>query len=412
MAETGSETIRDVQETNCCIVGGGPAGVILGLLLGRAGVPVTLLESHLDFDRDFRGDTVHPSTLEILDQIGLADGLLQTPHGKLRTLTFHTAEGPIQVVDLSLAATRFPYVAVMPQARFLEFIAAEAKKYPRFRLVMGANVQRLVQENGIVRGVQYHDTSNEWHEVRAPLTVAADGRFSRVRHLLGLKPVQNGAPMDVLWFRLPRQPDDARDALEFFAGAGALMFFLDRGEEWQIGYVIAKGGYQKLRAAGLDELRRNLTDTVPWLKDRVDRLQDWQQVTLLAVESSRLETWYQPGVLLIGDAAHTMSPVGGVGINYAIQDAVEVANLLSERLKAGTVSVDDLADVQRVLQWPVSVMQAIQAQIQQRLVVPALERGKPFRLPLVMRLMARVPLLRRIPARIIAFGPRRVRLKV
>jgi len=412
MADTGTETIRDVHETKCCIVGGGPAGVVLGLLLGRAGVPVTLLESHLDFDRDFRGDTVHPSTLEILDQIGLADRLLQLPHGKLRKLTFHTPQGAVELVDLSCAATRFPYVAVMPQARFLDFIAAEAQKYPSFRLVMGANVQRLVQENGAVQGVRYHDTGNDWHEVRAPLTVAADGRFSRIRHLLGLKPEQNGAPMDVLWFRLPRRPDDASEGLEFYIGAGSLIFFLDRGEEWQVGYAIAKGGYQKLRAAGLDELRRTLADDVPWLKDRVERLQDWQQVTLLSVESSRLEKWYQPGVLLIGDAAHTMSPVGGVGINYAIQDAVELVNLLSERLKAGTVNVDDLAEVQRIRQWPVSVIQAIQSQIQKRMVVPALDRSKPFRFPLMLRLVASLPLLRRLPARIIAFGPRRVRLKV
>ncbi len=323
-----AEDVRDVQQAACCIVGGGPAGVVLSLLLARRGIPVTLLEAHHDFDRDFRGDTIHPSTLEVLDQLGLADRLLQTPHGEARSLKVVTREGAVVLADLGRVKTRFPFVAFLPQAQFLEFMVAEARRCPSFRLVLGANVQRLVRDGEAVAGVRYRGGDDAWHEVRASLTVAADGRFSKVRGLLGLEPVKTAPPMDVVWFRLPRRPDDPQEAGALYIHAGHFAVLLERADEWQIGYAILKGGYQQLKTAGVEGLRQSLAETVPWLANRVGRFTDWKQASVLSVESSRLKRWYAPGVLLIGDAAHVMSPVGGVGINYAIQDAVETANLL------------------------------------------------------------------------------------
>lgn len=405
------ERVADVHQTSCCVVGGGPAGVVLALLLAHRGILVTLLEAHKDFDRDFRGDTIHPSTLEILDQLGLADRLLQIPHGELRRLQLITSQGAVTMADLSRLKTRFPFVAMLPQARFLDFLAQEAARYPAFRLVMGANVQRLVREDGVVHGVRYRGADDAWHEVRAPLTVAADGRFSKVRSLLGLEPVKTAPPMDVIWFRLPRQAEDPQDTVAFYIRGGHLVILLERAAEWQVGYVIVKGSFHELRAGGLEALRRSLAEMVPWLAGRVGHLTDWKQVAVLAVESSRLPRWYEPGVLLIGDAAHVMSPVAGVGINYAIQDAVEAFNLLAEPLQKGSVGVSDLAAVQKRREWPTRVIQAFQGQVQRQIAAPALAAGRPFRLPLLLRILLRLPVLRNLPGRLIAFGIRRVRVK-
>ncbi|MBY0526679.1 MAG: FAD-dependent oxidoreductase [Gemmataceae bacterium] len=403
-------SVQEVHETSCCIVGGGPGGLMLAFFLARQGIPVTLLESHPDFDRDFRGDTVHPATLDLLDELGLADELLKIPHGEIRAFSFYTQQGIVKLADFSGLHTRFPYIATLPQSRFLDFICAEARRFPSFRLVLGANVQRLVQDGDTVKGVQYRDHDNQWHEVRAALTVAADGRFSRIRHLLGLEPVGTSAPMDVLWYRVPRLASDPAD-VGGYAGPSGLIILLDRGDEWQIGNVIPKDGYKKARAEGLQRLRENVVQTVPFLKDRCNHLQDWKQVTVLSVESNRLTKWHVPGLLLIGDAAHTMSPVGGVGINYAIGDAVEAANVLTDKLKAGRVSVDDLAEVQRRRQMPVRVIQAVQSRIQKLIVAPSLDTSRPFRLPWYVRIIPRLPLLRRLPARIMGYGPRRVHLQ-
>jgi 2-polyprenyl-6-methoxyphenol hydroxylase-like FAD-dependent oxidoreductase len=302
--------------------------------------------------------------------------------------------------------TRYPYITMLPQVDFLEFITAEAKRSPHFRLVMGANVRELIEEDGLIRGVRYRGHDG-WHEVRALLTVGADGRFSRIRRLAGLESIKASPPMDVLWFRLPRRPEDPEDAVAALrAGRGLFLVLIDRFEQWQLGYVFPKDGYQQVRAAGLQELRRSVVKLVPWLSDRIEHLQEWKQVSVLSVESDRLSRWYGPGLLMIGDAAHVMSPVGGVGINYAIQDAVAAANVLSGPLKAGQVQLSDLAAVQRQREWPTRIIQAFQAQVQRRVVARALDFSQPFTLPVFLRLLPRLPILRKLPARLIAFGVR------
>lgn len=406
-----AETIVESHNTACCVVGGGPAGMVLALLLARRGVPVTLLEAHRDFDRDFRGDTIHPSTLEALDEIGLADRLLAIPHGRLETVQFYSGGTITTVARLGRLKTRFPYIMIMPQVRFLDFLAAEAGKYPDFRLVMGASVQRLIEEDGAIRGVRYRGDDGNWREVRATLTVGADGRFSKVRSLAGVVPVKSSPPMDVLWFRLPRRPGDPRDQVTFYIGGGLFIFLLDRGEQWQVGYALTKGKFAETKAEGLEALRANLARRVPWVADRAATLEDWKQIAVLSVESSRVKKWHRPGLLLIGDAAHVMSPVGGVGINYAIQDAIEAANVLAEPLRSGRVTEEQLAEVQRRREPAVKAIQRFQGLVQDRVVKAALDKDRPFRLPLAARILLKIPVLRDLPAKLVAFGPRRARIE-
>jgi 2-polyprenyl-6-methoxyphenol hydroxylase-like FAD-dependent oxidoreductase len=410
-AETEAEKLAVVEtrETGCCIVGGGPGGAVLALLLARRDIPVVLLEAHDDFDRDFRGDTLHPSVLEIMDQLGLADGVLKIRHSKIRTFSFATPDGPVTLADLARLQTKFPFIAMVPQSKFLEFITGEAKQYPHFQLTMGARVEELITEDGVVRGVRYRERDG-WHEVRATLTVGADGRGSRLRHLTGMEPVKTSPPMDVLWFRLPRFETDAEGAMGRFS-RGRLVVMLDRLDEWQMGYVIFKGSYKELRAKGIEAFREALAEAVPELGDRVRLLTDWKQVSILSVESSRMKRWHIPGLLLIGDAAHVMSPIGGVGINYAIQDATVAHNVLARPLLAGKVEEADLAEVQRRRERPTRVIQRFQTIIQRRVIAAALRAGQTFRLPLVMRLLLKIPGVRNIPGRLIAFGLRRVRVE-
>ena len=382
---------------------------MLSLLLARAGIPVILLEAHKDFDRDFRGDTIHSSTLELLDQIGLADRLHELPHSKTRELSFVSPSGIYKMAVFSRLPTRFPYLMMMPQSRFLDFLADEARKYPHFKLIMGAHVQDLIQEDSAFRGVSYR-TPEGLCEVRATLTVGCDGRFSRLRKVAALEQVSQSAPMDVLWFRLPRKPEDQDDQATLNIGLGQFVVLISRMNEWQIGYVVPGGAYHRLKSEGVSALQRSVATTVPWLAGRVELLTDLHQVNVLSVEASRLTRWHRPGLLLIGDAAHVMLPIGGVGINCAISDAVEAANVLTGPLGAGRVQEDDLAEVQRRRERITSIIQRFQTILQKR-ILRSFETGTPFKPPLPLRIILRVPGLRNIPARVMAFGVRRVRLE-
>jgi 2-polyprenyl-6-methoxyphenol hydroxylase-like FAD-dependent oxidoreductase len=408
------EEVRDVRRTTCCVVGGGPGGAVLSLLLARAGVDVTLLEAHPDFDREFRGDTLHPSVLEIMDHLGLAERLLELRHSELRTVTLQTVSGAFTPVDFSRLETKYPYITMMPQTSFLEFVTGEAERYPNFRLVMGARVRELVEEDGVVRGVRYESEDGR-HEVRAVLTVGADGRGSRVRRLAGFEPVKTSPPMDVLWFKLPREEGDP-EGLQGRFGRGHIAIMLDREDYWQAGYVIPKGTYPELRREGIEALHRGFGELIPEYADRIGHIKDWSQASLLSVESSMCPRWYRRGLLLIGDAAHVMSPVGGVGINYAIQDAVVAANVLIKPLKESQARLVDLdvrhlAEVQRRRQLPTRLIQSAQALIQRQVLARALSSEEPFAPPLPLRLLLRVPIVRKIPARIVAFGFWPVRVK-
>lgn len=405
------EDVLDVQETTCCVVGGGPGGVMLALLLARKGVPVTLLEAHPTFDRDFRGDTVHPGLLEILDQIGLADRLHERQHVKMYGPT-PPGDDTTLLFDLrKLVKTRFPYIMWMPQPVFLAFLAAEAQKYPAFRLVMGANVQRLVEADGQVRGVRYR-AADGWHEVRAALTVGADGRFSRLRKLAGFKPIETSAPVELLWFRLPRLADDppTRGVGSPRFGKGHMLLIIDRADHWQVGYFFPAGNYPKLRAAGVEAMRRNIIALEPRFAENVKALTDWHQFSLLSVASSRCRRWYKPGLLLIGDAAHTMTPFAGSGIKYAIEDAVVAANLLTTPLLAGQVRLGDLAKVQRQREWPTRIIQAFGA-LGLRRMVRILRTGSSQTWQRYVRLLFDLPILSRVVARFVAFGFWRVRVQ-
>jgi len=379
---------------------------MLGLLLARAGLNVLVLEKHGDFLRDFRGDTIHPSTLEILAELGLAERFLQLPHSEVSSLTARTPAGLDIDFSFRRLKTRFPFIAFVPQWDFLDFITDEAARYPGFELLMNAEVVDLIQEDGVVRGLTYCDGTGE-HEVRARLTVGADGRSSRTREAAGLRVIATSPPMDVLSFRLSRRPEEP-ETIAMRSGPGKAAILIDRHEYWQIGYIIPKGDAEKVRAAGLPAFRRTLAKLIPDLADRVDEIQDWDQVKLLTVRSDRLVRWYTRGYLAIGDAAHAMSPVAGVGINVAIQDAVVAANVLWEPLRRGRISTRDLAKVQRERELPVRITQAVQAFIQQMFFKAVLTSSKPPLLPQrILWLLLRLPVLGDVPARFVAFGIRR-----
>jgi 2-polyprenyl-6-methoxyphenol hydroxylase-like FAD-dependent oxidoreductase len=391
------------------VVGGGPAGAVLALLLARRGVRVTLLEAHHDFDRDFRGDTLHPSVLELMDEIGLAERLHQLPHSKISTGTIMTDDGPTVLADFGRLKTHFPYIMMLPQKDFLTFVVEEARRHPTFELRMGARVEGLIEEGGVVRGVRYEGDDGK-HELPARLTVGADGRGSRVRQLGGFEQVKTSPPMDVLWFRIPRLEGDPTGGVAYFRGGNGLVM-LNRGSQWQVANLILKGGFRDVRAAGVEALRSKLKATAPDYAERFDVLREWKQVSMLSVESSRVKRWHRPGLLLIGDAAHVMSPVGGVGINYAIQDAVVAANILAEPLKSGAVSEEHLREVQRQRERPTRLIQALQTRIQKRVIAAALDPHRTFRIPLALRLLLRLPGLRTLPARVIGLGFKRVHIK-
>jgi 2-polyprenyl-6-methoxyphenol hydroxylase-like FAD-dependent oxidoreductase len=369
---------------------------------------VTLLEAHRDFERDFRGDTLHASAMEILDEIGLADRLLELRHAKVRHFSVPTKGGTFTFDLFSGLKTRFPYVVVMAQSRFLEFITEEAKRYPTFRLAMGARVEELLEEDGVVRGVRYRGRDG-WHEVRATLTVGADGRFSKVRRLAGFDPVKISSPIDVLWFRISRREEDPKEALAARVGSGLFMVFIDRFDYWQVGCTIVKGGYKEVRAAGLNRLRRSLARVAPEWADRFDELEDWKQIPVLSVEISRLKRWHKPGLLLIGDAAHVMSPLGGVGINYAIQDAVVASNVLGEKIRIeGPIRDQHLAEVQHRRELPTRAIQTFQSLAQKGVTRGVLSSAgeRAFAVPGFVLPILKIPWLLAIPARFLSFGLR------
>src|SRR6266404_692814 len=410
-AQTTTRNVASISQTVCCIVGCGPAGAMLALLLARRGVNVTLLEMHKDFDRDFRGDTIHPSVQEILDQIGLAEKLHEIPHTRVSGPTLRFSNGSFRPFDLGRLKTKFPYILMIPQSKFLEFITREAAQFPNFKLIMHASVHGLIEENGVVAGVRYLGEDGE-RELRATLTVGTDGRFSIVRKLAGFEPIKTAPPMDVLWFRLPKLPDEPPVTGGAFGGIGRGRIFvlLERTDYWQSGLVFPKGHYQELRAQGVEAVRKSLPETEPRFAKHAESLTDWHQLNLLSVESSRCPLWHRPGVLVIGDAAHVMSPVGGVGINYAIQDAVVAANVLAGPLAAGVVTDAQLAEVQRQREWPTRVIQKIQSFMQERLLAGVLQSQEATGIPWQLKLLVKIPILRDLPAKMLAFGVRRARL--
>ncbi|GAC1549808.1 MAG: FAD-dependent oxidoreductase [Beijerinckiaceae bacterium] len=392
--------------TQCVIVGGGPAGMMLGYLLARAGVAVTVLEKHADFLRDFRGDTVHPSTLEIMHELGLADRLLALPHQKLYRLSGGVGDALFPIADLSHLPVHYPFIAFMPQWDFLDFLAAEARKFPNFRLLMRHEATGIItRSSDRVDGIRAHSPDGDV-AIKADLVVAADGRHSVIRASGGFAVEDIGAPMDVLWFRLSRKPSDPEQSAGRF-GNGAIFVTIERGDYWQCGYVIPKGSIAEIHRRGLAAFRADIAGQAPFLADRVAEIQSFDDVKLLTVGVDRLERWHRPGLLCIGDAAHTMSPVGGVGINVAIQDAVAAANLLAAPLRDGTSGDENLAAVQARRELPVRIIQSLQIIIQKRVISRVLARSGPMKPPMLLRILAAFPILQRIPARLIGLGFRR-----
>jgi 2-polyprenyl-6-methoxyphenol hydroxylase-like FAD-dependent oxidoreductase len=377
--------------------------MMLGLLLARAGVDVLVLEKHKDFLRDFRGDTIHPSTLELMYELGILDTFLARPHQELRQVTGYYNGEPVTLADLTHLPTHCKFVALMPQWDFLNFIAEQARAYSTFHLQMEAEVVGLLEQDGRVVGVRVHEANRDV-EVRAPLVVGADGRSSVVRERAGLLVEDFGAPMDVLWMRLPRAEQDAAQVLGYFDN-GRIFIMLGRGDYWQCGFVIAKGQFDAMRREPIARLQQLIVGVVPWLKGRVTSLASWDDVKLLTVRVDRLKEWSRDGLLCIGDAAHAMSPIGGVGINLAIQDAVATSNLLADCLKSQRCTHDDLRRVQARREWPTKMTQRLQLAVQNRVIAPTLadtdSRRKP---PLFLNLVKWLPVLRRIPARVLAVG--------
>jgi 2-polyprenyl-6-methoxyphenol hydroxylase-like FAD-dependent oxidoreductase len=386
----------------CCIVGGGPAGMMAALLFARAGVETVLLEKHGDFLRDFRGDTIHPSTLQVMEELGVLESFLARPHQEVTTLAGNLGDTLVTVADFSHLPTSCKFLAFMPQWDFLDFLSEQASQYSGFDLRMQARADDLLWDGSRVAGVRAQ-TPDGPLEVRAGLTIAADGRESVLRECAGLEVVELGAPMDVLWLRLTKRADDPHETFGYIRD-GRIMALIDRGAYWQCAYVIPKGTLVKLQERGLSEFRTQISEIVPFLADRVGELQTWDDVKLLTVRVNRLRQWYRPGLLCIGDAAHAMSPIGGVGINLAIQDAVAAANMLASKLMRGDLTPRDLAAVQHRRETAARRTQALQLFIQRNFIGRALTHGRPrflHRLPALLRFL---PFLPRIPGHLVGLG--------
>jgi 2-polyprenyl-6-methoxyphenol hydroxylase-like FAD-dependent oxidoreductase len=388
----------------CVVAGGGPAGMMLGMLLARAGVRVSVLEKHADFFRDFRGDTIHPSTLEVMYELGILDAFLKRPHQEVRQLTGRVGGKSVTIADFTHLPTHCQFLVLMPQWDFLDFLAEEARRYSTFELRMETDVTGVIEENGRIAGVRVN-AHGEPQEIRADLVVGADGRHSVVRERAGLMVDSFGAPIDVLWMRLSRRAGDPTQALGNVQD-GHILVMLDRGDYWQCAYVIPKGGLDDLKRRGIEAFRVDIASVAPVMRDRVGELRDWDDIKLLTVLVDRLRRWHRPGLLCIGDAAHAMSPIGGVGINLAIQDAVAAGNILAGPLARGTCSDDDLRRVQERRELPTRIVQRVQVMVQERVIGPALRGKGPQQLPFALKLLRWFPMLRRIPARLVGIGLR------
>ena len=387
----------------CCVAGGGPAGMMLGFLLARAGVDVLVLEKHADFLRDFRGDTIHPSTLQLMHELGILDAFLRLPHQEVAMLSGRIGDFAVQVADFRHLPTRCKFIALMPQWDFLNFLAEQARRYRSFRLMMEAEVTGLLEEGDRVAGLTARTLQGPC-DVRADLVVGADGRHSTVRERAGLEVQDRGAPMDVLWMRISRRAGDPQETFGRIE-AGRILVQIDRGEHWQCAFVIPKGGIEAVKQRGLPWLRAEITRLAPHLSDRVDELRDWDDIKLLSVALDRLRQWYRPGLLCIGDAAHAMSPIGGVGVNLAVQDAVAAANVLARPLREGAPTLADLRAVQRRRELPTRLTQAVQSTVQNRVIGRVLAGDRPITsLPLPLRALNSWPYLQRIPARLVGLG--------
>jgi 2-polyprenyl-6-methoxyphenol hydroxylase-like FAD-dependent oxidoreductase len=392
------ETIR----TRCCIVGGGPAGMMLGFLLARAGVDVVVLEKHADFLRDFRGDTIHPSTLQVMHELGLLDEFLKRPHNEVRELEAQFGDERMTIADFTHLPTVCKFVAFMPQWDFLNFVAEHGKRYPGFHLMMETEALDLIEEHGRMTGVRARNR-NRPLEIRADLVVGTDGRHSTMRARAGFQVMDIGAPMDVLWMRISRRPGDPPQTLGRI-DAGQFLIMLDRGDYWQCAFVIRKGSFAGIQQRGLEAFQTDLARLVPYLGDRVREIDDWKRISLLSVAVDRLPVWYCPRLLCIGDAAHAMSPIGGVGINLAIQDAIATANILAARLRKGPVSVEALREVQTRREFPTRMTQRLQVFVQNRFLSRLLQSDQRLPVPLFLKLVKRSALLRRLFARTVGIG--------
>lgn len=402
---TSDQQSNRTKKVRCCIVGGGPAGMMLGYLLGRAGIEVVVLEKHADFFRDFRGDTVHPSTLQVMDELGLIDGFLKLPHQRLQKMDGLFGGTPVRIADLTRLRTKYPFIAFMPQWDFLNFLREAGRRFASIEVMMSTEAIDLIRRGETIAGVRAK-TPDGIIDIEADLTIACDGRHSTVRERAGLAVEEIGAPMDVLWFRAGRKADETENV---FARVepGKMMVTFDRGNYWQCAYVIAKGKYEAVKARGLQALLDDVVRMAPILRSGIADVKSFDDVKLLTVAINRLKRWTRPGLLCIGDAAHAMSPVGGVGVNLAVQDAVATANLLADKMQHGCPSENDLDAVRRRREFPVKMTQRMQVIVQNKIIGGALQGGeRPLKVPLIVRLITALPWLQGIPARLLALGVR------
>ena len=394
------------KKTQVCIIGGGPAGIVAAYLFVLRGISVVLLEGKADFNREFRGDTLHASSLEILDQLGLADEIMQQANSRAQELSFIIAGRMMTMADFSAMDCKFPYVALIPQERFLNHMVSRAEEFPDFHILMGAQVRELKQTNGKITGVRYTHEGSE-HDLEATLTIGADGRGSSARRLARMELGKTSPPMDVVWFKLPLPADtDIAEDISGRIGAGVMLIIINRKDYLQVGYVILKGGYKHLREQGIEHFHHVIRELSPELGGVITEIRDWSEMAILSVVTGRVDQWYKDGLLLIGDAAHIMSPMGGVGINYAIQDAVAAVNQLADPIVENRLSISDLAAVQKKREGAVAAIQGLQSFIQKRIIGQALKSDRAFTPPLPMKLAANLPYVRKRLARFLAYGTR------